>query len=42
MMQGFVPAAALVTGFIVITFAVFLYLNERKVNKATTVQKKQR
>lgn len=41
-MLGFPPIAGLVVGFIVINFAVFLYLNERKVSRVTGVQKKQR
>lgn len=41
MLQGFVPIAAVVIGFIIIKFAVFVYLNERKEGKQPSVQKKQ-
>lgn len=40
-LQGFVPIAAVVIGFIIIKFAVFLYLNERKEAKVPSIQKKQ-
>lgn len=38
---GFTSIALLIVGFIVAKFAVYIYLNERKVTKATTAQKKQ-
>ena len=41
-MQGFTSIALLVVGLIAAKFAVFIYLNEREVTKATSAQKKQR
>ena len=40
-MQGFTWIALVVVGFIAAKFAVFLYLNERKLAKTSNTHKKQ-